>query len=286
LRIFGVARDKQHNLFQPEDFPDPLPAWEIADQSDVICAEVVFNLPIDKPFLYRIPDDIRGQLQAGQRVQVPFGRGNQTQVGYCVGLTRPPATWSPADWARLKMLTSVVDELPLLTPRMLELTRWIGEHYLCGWGQVLETVIPAGVKNQSGTRMVTLIQLSATAREQRPGLKLTDKQVAVFDFLSLATAPVPMDEVTKAARCGTAPVNALRQKGLIEGVKVRAGNFSLPDYDGAVQVDLKMNPDQTRALDIIHTALRSGKHRTLLLHGVTGSGKTEVYIRAIREVVS
>lgn len=281
-----MAREKQHNLFQPEDFPDPLPGWEIADQSDVICAEVVFNLPIDKPFLYRIPDDIRGQLQAGQRVQVPFGRGNQTQVGYCVGLTRPPATWSPADWARLKMLTSVVDEFPLLTPRMLELTRWIGEHYLCGWGQVLETVIPAGVKNQSGTRMVTLIQLSATAREQRPSLKLTDKQVAVFDFLSLATAPVPMDEVTKAARCGTAPVNALRQKGLIEGVKVRAGNFSLPDYDGAVQVDLKMNPDQTRALDIIHTALRSGKHRTLLLHGVTGSGKTEVYIQAIREVVS
>lgn len=125
-----MAREKQHNLFQPEDFPDPLPAWEIADQSDVICAEVVFNLPIDKPFLYRIPDDIRGQLQAGQRVQVPFGRGNQTQVGYCVGLTRPPATWSPADWARLKLLTSVVDEFPLLTPRMLELTRWIGEHYL------------------------------------------------------------------------------------------------------------------------------------------------------------
>lgn len=281
-----MARDKQQNLFQPEDFPDPLPAWEVADLSDVVCAEVVFNLPIEKPFLYRIPDDMRGPLQAGQRVQAPFGRGNQSQVGYCVGLSRPPANWGPERWAQLKFLIGLVDELPLLTPSMLELTRWIAEHYLCSWGQVLETVIPAGVKNQSGTRMVTLIQLSATAREQRETLKLTDKQVAVFDFLALATAPVPMDEVTKAAKCGPAPVNALRQKGLVEAVKQRAGNFSLPAYDGAVQPDLKLNADQARALDVIHAALRSGQHRTLLLHGVTGSGKTEVYIQAIREVVS
>ena len=281
-----MARDKQQNLFQPEDFPDPLPVWEVADLSDVVCAEVVFNLPVDQPFLYRIPDDMRGHVQAGQRVQVPFGRGNQTQVGFCVGLSRPPQNWGPERWSRLKFLASVVDEFPLLSPMMLELTRWIADHYLCGWGQVLETVIPAGVKNLAGTRMVTLIQLSATARAQRPTLELTDKQAAVFDFLSLATAPVPMDEVTKAAKCGTSPVNSLRAKGLIEAVKQRAGNFSLPDYDGAVQPDLKLNPDQAKALDVIQQVLRSGKHRTLLLHGVTGSGKTEVYIQAIREVVS
>ncbi len=281
-----MARDKQHNLFQPEDFPDPLPTWEVADLSDVVCAEVVFNRPIEKPYLYLIPDELRGHLQPGQRVQVPLGRGNQTQIGYCVGLSRPPQGWGPERWAQLKFLVAVIDEFPLLPPRMLELTRWIGEHYLCTWGQVLETVIPAGVKNQSGTRMVTLLRLSATAKAQRETLKLTDKQAAVFDFLILATAPVPMDEVTKAAKCGTAPVNSLRQKGLIDAVKQRAGNFSLPDYDGAVQPDLTLNPDQTKALDTIHTALRSAQHRTLLLHGVTGSGKTEVYIQAIREVVS
>lgn len=281
-----MARDKQHNLFSEADFPEPPPTWEVADLSDVVCAEVVFNLPVEKPFLYRIPDELRGLLQAGQRVQVPFGRGNTTQVGYCVGLSRPPEKWGPERWSQLKFLTGVVDEFPLLNARMLELTRWIADHYLCGWGQVLETVIPAGVKNQSGTRMVTLIQLSPTARALRPTLQLTDKQVAVFDFLALATAPVPMDQVTKAARCGTSPVNSLRQKGLIEAVRQRAGNFSLPSGDGIVQPDLKLNADQTKALDSINAVLRSGQHRTLLLHGVTGSGKTEVYIQAIREVVS
>lgn len=281
-----MARDtQQKNLFQPEDFPDPPTTWEVADLSDVLCAEVVFNLPVEKPFLYRIPDELRGQLQAGQRVHAPFGRGNQSQVGYCVGLSRPPANWGPERWSQLKFLVSVIDELPLLSARMLELTRWIAEHYLCAWGQVLETVIPAGVKNQSGTRMVTLLQLSAAAKAQRETLKLTDKQGAVFDFLSHAASPVPMDEVTKAARCGAAPVNSLRSKGLIESVRQRAGNFSLPPYSGPLQNDLKLNSDQTKALAVIHTALRSQQHRTLLLHGVTGSGKTEVYIQAIREVV-
>jgi primosomal protein N' (replication factor Y) len=281
-----VARDKQHNLFQPEDFPDPPTAWETADLTDVVCAEVVFNIPVDQTFLYRVPDELRGHVQAGQRVKAPFGRGNQVQVGYCVGLAKPPETWGPERFAKIKFLTELVDVTPLLSGPMLQLTRWIGEHYLCAWGQVLESVIPAGVKNQAGTRMVTLLRLSDAAKAQRATLVLTAKQTAVVDCLMLAKTPIPMDEVTKTAKCGTVPVNALRSQGIIESVKQRAGSFSLPEYAGEVQADLKLNKDQQLALDKIHTSLRSGLHKTLLLYGVTGSGKTEVYIQAIREVVS
>jgi len=285
-RIFRVAREKQHNLFQPEDIPDPLTAWEVADLTDVICAEIVFNIPVDQTFSYRIPDELRGLVQPGQRVKVPFGRGNQVQVGFCVGLVKPPETWGLERLAKLKFLVELVDVVPLLTSTMLKLTRWIAEHYLCTWGQVLESVVPAGVKNQAGTRMVTLLTVSPAAKAQRATLDVTDKQAAVLDYLILANAPVPMDEVTKNARCGTAPVNALRSKGLVETVKQRAGSFSMPEYSGVVQVDLTLNKDQQSALDKIHKSLRSGQHKTLLLHGVTGSGKTEVYIQAIREVVS
>ena len=281
-----MAREKQQNLFQPEDFPDAPTNWEVAELMDVLCAEVVFNLPVDQTFLYRIPDELRGLVQAGQRVKVPFGRGNQLQAGYCVGLTKPPETWGLERLEKIKFLVELIDAAPLLTSSMLGLTRWIAEHYLCTWGQVLESVIPAGVKNQAGTRMVTLLTISDAARKERATLELTEKQAAVLDCLILAPGPIPMDEVTKNAKCGTAPVNALRSRGLIESVKQRAGNFSMPEYSGLVQVDLKLNPDQERALGMIHRSLRSGQHKTLLLHGVTGSGKTEVYIQAIREVVS
>jgi primosomal protein N' (replication factor Y) len=280
-----VARDKQQNLFQAEDFPDLPTTWEVADLTDVVCAEVVFNIPVDQTFLYRIPDELRGLVQPGQRVKVPFGRGNQVQAGYCVALSKPPEIWGPERLAKIKFLTELIDAAPLLSSAMLSLTRWISEHYLCAWGQVLESVIPAGVKNQAGTRIISLLCLSDVAKAQRASLVLTAKQAAVVDCLMLANAPVPMDQVIKTAKCGTAPVNALRNQGLIETVRQRAGSFSLPEYAGEVQADLKLNKDQQHALEKIHKSLRSGKHKTLLLHGVTGSGKTEVYIQAIREVV-
>ncbi len=99
------------------------------------------------------------RVQAGQRVRVPFGRGDQIVTGYVVEVARPaPATvravpTSPKGaGTSLKTLHSLVDTQPLLSPRMLSLTRWIADHYLCAWGQVLDCVIPAGVKKLSGTR--------------------------------------------------------------------------------------------------------------------------------------
>src|SRR5579872_6454893 len=75
---------KQQQLFGPE----PLP-WELADQEDLVCAQLVFNRPVDRAFDYLVPDPLRGQLQVGQRVQAPFGRGDRLAIGYCVGLEKP-----------------------------------------------------------------------------------------------------------------------------------------------------------------------------------------------------
>ncbi|HVV99490.1 MAG TPA: primosomal protein N', partial [Planctomycetaceae bacterium] len=264
--------------------------------ADQLCAAVVFNLPLETEFHYLVPDALRGKLGPGQRVRVPFGRGNQPQTAFCVGLCRPdeiPRGATTADDGNvgeprreLKWIASIVDEAPLLSPQMLELTRWIADRYLCAWGQVLETVIPAGVKNQAGTRMVTLLQINPQARAERAKLKLTEKQAAILDHLCTCADPIPIEELAKAAKCGIGPINGLRKKGLIDTVRQRAGQFKLSGIEEPSQSDLKLNPDQRQALDKILEVVRSGEHRTLLLHGVTGSGKTEVYIQAIREVVS
>ncbi|MGQ0635873.1 MAG: hypothetical protein ACT4QC_14775, partial [Planctomycetaceae bacterium] len=71
---------KQQQLFESE----PLP-WVLADRDDLLCAHVVFNRPVDTVFDYVIPDHLRAQVQAGQRVKVPFGRADQLTVGYCIG---------------------------------------------------------------------------------------------------------------------------------------------------------------------------------------------------------
>lgn len=267
----------QQGLFEFADTPE----WEHAAAEDVQVAEVVFNLPLERPYTYSIPDEFRELLQPGMRVKASLGRGNRKVIGYCVNVCQLEDSSR-----RLKPVEEVLDTRPLLTQSMLELTEWIGRHYLCGWGQVLESVIPAGVRRRSGTRLVQSYQMADNAETLIAVRKLPAKQQAVVDALQQATSPVPVARLCELADCGPGPINGLRSKGIITPIKVRSEVQG--ETFAAVEsvADLILNSQQQNALDVIVQALESGQHSTMLLHGATGSGKTEVYIRAIREVVS
>ncbi|MEK6260037.1 MAG: primosomal protein N' [Planctomycetota bacterium] len=275
-----MTNSRQTSLFSEADLPPNPLSWEVAAEADRLLAEVVFNRPLTTIYHYLVPNDLREMIGPGRRVQVPFGRGNQSINGFCVGLS----TQIPTGKA-LKTITAVLDREALIDARMLELTRWIADRYLCGWGQVLESIIPAGVKSKAGTREVTFFQLTAGMKNEREALKLPAKQRAVIDALMTAATPMRVDELSEAAQCGVAPIHALRDKGLIVALRERvlsAPVMPVPE----LHREITLNPDQQRAVDTILTAVRAAEHRTLLLHGVTGSGKTEVYIRAIEEIVS
>lgn len=262
------------------DFAD-LPEWEQAAAEDIQVAEVVFNLPLERPYTYQIPDEFRELLRAGMRVRAPLGRGNRAVVGYCVKVRQ-----AENGIRNLKQIQEVLDTEPLLNSVMLDLTKWISERYLCGWGQVLDSVVPAGVKKKSGTRLVRTFQLSDTAEHLLESVRLPRKQQSVVDALRAEGAPVAATRLCELADCGPAPINALCRKGIVVAERTRS-EVSGEDLGGqATEADLVLNQQQQRTLDQILSAIRAGEHRTMLLHGVTGSGKTEVYIRAIREVVS
>jgi primosomal protein N' (replication factor Y) len=284
MSIFGhlpsVNKSSQKQLFDGASLPvEPLP-WEIAAQADRMVARLVFNRPVDSEFDYLVPDDLRTLILPGQRVRAPFGKGDRQTVGYCVAIDVDPASNR-----RLKTIDSVVDREPLLSANMLKLTRWIADYYLCSWGQVLESVVPAGVKQRAGTRVVTSFVCAEPPGDGAAG-RLSAKQKALLEILTAAGRPMDAAELTQAADCGTAPLSALRQKGLIRAIRQREAHFTSPMGPTAREADLVLNSDQKRALDTILAVQRSGRHRTVLLHGVTGSGKTEIYIQAIREVVS
>jgi primosomal protein N' (replication factor Y) len=315
---------RQNQLFSEADLPANLEAWEVAASADRLVADVVFNRPMTTVYQYLVPDGLRDLIGPGQRVQAPFGRGDSSINGYCVGL----GTTLPVGKA-LKTLQAVLDREALIDPQMLSLTRWIADRYLCGWGQVLETVIPKGVKTKAGTREVTFFTLSPSlrtrlgfrdaaeptgdARDTSPGgstgpiddvpssvrdlqfsvelvalidaLKLPAKQRVIIEILCMAARPMAVDVLASTAQCGVSPIQSLREKGLI--VPLRERILTQPEM-GAIEPhrELILNSDQTRAVNSILEVVRAGQHRTLLLHGVTGSGKTEVYIRAIEEIVS
>lgn len=192
----------------------------------------------------------------------------------------------PARTEGLKAIHSIIDPRPLLSPHMLSLTRWIADRYLCAWGQVLETVVPAGVKNRAGTREVLMLRLNAEICAAHQSIKLPPKQAAVLRVLSTAAKPMPLELVARQAECGTAPITALRRKRFIQAFAERSEPGEPESSPQPPQSNLVLNPDQSQALDRILAALRAQVHKTILLYGVTGSGKTEVYIRAIQEVVS
>ena len=258
--------------------------WEEDDAREQRVASVIFPTGPDKPFDYVVPDGLRDRIECGRRVRAPFGRGNRAVVGFCVQLE------NRSDVRRqLKPLTEVVDSRSLLSPAMLRLTQWMAEHYLSTWGQALESVLPAVVRQRSGTRRITLLSVpadvAASLEAVASPIKLSENQRELLRYLAAQPGPVTPRQLMVAQHCTAAPIATLRRRGLIEAeTRVVAPDEAL-DPPVAREPDHAINADQRTALDTMLAAMRAGRHETILVHGVTGSGKTEVYIQAIQEVV-
>jgi primosomal protein N' (replication factor Y) len=244
-------------------------------------AQVVFNHAVRHAFTYAVPEALVEAVAVGKRVLAPFGRGNKTAPGYCVALSRDVPERA------VKSLLRVLDDEPLFTPVLLELTRWMADYYLSGWGQVLNAVIPAGAKQKAGTREVVLVQ--ALIESELPGTRprLTPKQTRALDLLRLEPHPVEVQALARAAGVGTAVVLGLVKKGyarrLVE--RVEQPHAARP-AEAPPESPLVLNPDQLQAFVQVQRALNEGGFQPFLLHGVTGSGKTEIYLQAIQQVVS
>src|SRR3954471_21761772 len=262
----------QQSLFETEP-----PQWEIDEAASALVATVVLPGPPGGEFDYLVPAEMTAAsrpertLEPGKRVRVPLGRGNRSVVGYCVDIAT-----KPTGSRKLKSVTAVLDRQPLITASMLRITRWMAEYYLCPWGQVLEAVVPAGVRRDAGGREVTLLSAAPEALAHAEQLKLSTKQAEVLRLLAASDRPLTAKELATTAGCTVAPINQLRKKGLMIATTERFGAIRHAAADHAKQLALELNPDQVNALDVIRDALHSAKHETILIHGVTGSGKTEV----------
>lgn len=266
---------QQQNLFIAE--PEP---WEVDAAEEHLAASVVFAEAPHGPFDYLVPDGLRGAVEPGRRVRVPLGKGNRSVVGYCVKIES-----RQEEPRKLKPVQTVVDVAPLLSPSLLRLTEWMADYYLCEWGTVIEAVLPAGVRGQAGTREQTFLSVTTNVAAHLTQLKLPAKQAEVLQRLAASPRPLTPHALAKAAGCTLAPLNELRKKGLIkaETRRVERGQHDLAATPR--EEHLVLNADQQAALSAILEPLHAPRHETIVMHGVTGSGKTEVYIRAIDEVI-
>jgi primosomal protein N' (replication factor Y) len=259
---------------QPELFA-PAPGRQIT-----LFADVVFDRPLDHAFTYGVGEGLREAVAVGKRVRAPFGRGDKPTIGYCVGLSDTPPD------RPVKELLAVLDGEALLTDPLLRLTRWMADYYLCGWGQVLNAVVPAGARDKAGTRKFNLVEAVPPDDLPDPAPRLTDKQVVALQVLRAAGGAMEMKVLTRQARCTSGVIEALVHKGLARRVARRVDQFAGgSDTPEGPSTPPELNGDQRRIWAEIEPAVREGGFRAFLLYGVTGSGKTEVYLRAIEEVL-
>ncbi|MHC5020808.1 MAG: primosomal protein N' family DNA-binding protein, partial [Planctomycetota bacterium] len=253
--------------------------------ADGLIAEVAVPVPVPRTFHYRVPADLDAQTVPGVRVRVPFGP--RSVVAYCVGR---PAT---SDFDALKPIQAVLDPEPLIDPPMLELSRWMAGYYRASLGEVLEAVLPAGVRKASAAskqhKVVRLLSRPEFVQEVVTGLRArrATAQIAVLEALAAREArEAPLEALRTTSKSATAAINALAKRGLVaidvrdkpvDPLLVRTGDTTPPPT---------LIPAQQQALDAILAKLDGGELGVVLLHGVTGSGKTEVYLRAIEAVVA
>ncbi len=295
----------QQRLFDDDPAPDPkreksprveksydqLPCWK---------ASVVYQEGAEGVFDYRIPDDLLSLVRPGQRLLVPLGVSNRKVEAWCVGTSfGPPPISAKGKPVRLKPISNVIDKEPLLSPKMLELARWLSKRYFCPLGTVMETILPAGVRRQAGTRPTTvwrvvdnLSEKLAQLETQRENAKrraplLTPKQRLALDVLQQSPEPMTLHELARSARTSDVPVRALKEMGLLRAERIRRKSKIFEELQKEVPrtAPLELNADQAAAVARITDYVRTGTFKTILLHGVTGSGKTEVYLQSIAEAV-
>ena len=248
-------------------------------------AQVALNLPVGDAYDYAVPQALQGRLTVGVRVRVPFGRRELT--GYCVRLIDQPTI----DPAKVKPIREIVDDEPLVDPKMLELARWVADYYACSWGEVLEAALPAGVRHAVTSKTIQIVEPALHGAELQARIaqmpERQRKRKAVLETLAFVDRAEELTphQVAEMAGCSVSTVKACRDAGLIHYRSKVVTEHPVDDVEPETGPEVRLTPEQERALEAIATQRASGEFGVILLHGVTGSGKTEIYLRAIRDVV-
>lgn len=252
---------------------------------------VAFATGVDTTFTYAVPDTL-WPVVPGQRIEAPFGRSNKKQTGFCVNVDPPLDTPAGARPFKIKSITQIVDEAPLVDDHLLSLAQWISDYYACPLGQVLSAVVPGAVKRGAGMkteRLVYLATLDSSPEEQVRG----KKQKAILTTLREQKATdtdsaVSVGYLRRQIPCTDHPLKQLAQRGLIKHVEKTTLN-ALPALPmGLVPVDppdITLNPEQVQAVAHINGALEKACFGVTVLYGITDSGKTEVYIRSMQKAL-
>jgi len=254
----------------------------------LMIARVCLEIALRKEFDYVIPAELTGKVDVGSRVQVPFGA--RKVLGVVTAVAEESAR------ARLKPILKVIGAQTLVTPKVIKLANWIADYYCCAPELALKSVLPEVVRKEEAGWRERLYVRALPATGEFP--KLPKRQLAVWHLIE-ERREISLTELLELAETTAATVRKLEDRGLVSITSEVSERDPYAREHILPTQPLALNPAQAKALASIKSALErnreggspveDGKGRlvsTFLLHGVTGSGKTEVYLQAIAHALA
>jgi primosomal protein N' (replication factor Y) (superfamily II helicase) len=245
-------------------------------------AAVAVGRPVRGEFTYLVPPELKAHLQPGVRVKIPFGRS--TILGFYLG----PAP-APSDDVKKKVkpITAILEPAPALTPDVVELCRFAAQHYRYPLGEVLRATLPPGLTKLQEAKAARpeVLHTAVAAKGADPStLHRAPAQQAALSYLLAVGGRANVDELAHAIPGAREHVRALVKKGLVE-IETEAVVHGVVDGMGSTR-PARLTEEQTTVVTELEALLNTGGFAPVLLQGVTGSGKTEVYLRVVERALS
>jgi len=238
--------------------------------------KVTLDIALGKDFDYTVPPEWAPMIEVGSRVKVPFG--NRTLLGTATEVIDAPPR------PGLKPILKVLGSRSLITPQVLALARWMAEYYCCPVETALKTALPVSVRREKADFRRRLTVAPAGGAELPP---LTPRQKEIFHLIE-ERGRIPLRELLRLTGCTADTVRRLEAKGAVRITREAEERDPYAAERFVPTKPLELNAEQQAALESIMTGVAAARPGPLnetgpvfLLYGVTGSGKTEVYLQAI-----
>ncbi|MBM3878843.1 MAG: primosomal protein N' [Verrucomicrobia bacterium] len=243
-------------------------------------ARVTLEIALRREFDYLVPEELADRVTVGSRVKVPFG---PRQVFGCV-----TAVGTDSPRANLRPILKVIGKQSLVTPKVLALARWMADYYCCSVETAIKSVLPEAIRREEDGWRERLVVTARAGPGPLP--KLTRRQADVWRVIE-EWREISLQELLRLTGTTAETVRRLEDRGLVTLAPQVSERDPYAQEAILPTQALTLNPEQQRALDTIRQGLDRGPGgagtaagsaaRVFLLHGVTGSGKTEVYLQAL-----
>lgn len=238
---------------------------------------------LDKIFQYRIPKEMEGRLQTGMEVLIPFGRANRETKGYVIGFSEK-CNYDPE---KIKEIIQIIQNHIAIEAKLVALAAWMKEHYGGTMIQALKTVLP--IKQQEKQKEQRSIRLLLDRREAKERLSyfLSKNQTARARVVAaLLDRPIlPYEYVTRQLKVTAAVLRAMEEQRILQ-IEAEVVYRNPVTAKRTKQQSFCYTEAQQAAIHTFCEEYRRGKRGTYLVYGVTGSGKTEVYMEMIEHVIA